>query len=98
MKSSTLLRRARKLIEKEHEEYICVALQEQHHPKARALQEEINKRMGVRKDVCLSLETWLARQGIIPQYTPTPKLEAQMRAYRLRWLDALIKEYKAKGD
>lgn len=42
-----------------------------------------------------SLNSWLRYEHGIQWEQLTP---AAMRAYRLRWLDALIEEFKAKGD
>ena len=44
---------------------------------------------------CCALESWLESvQGIYVYAAPG----GSMKAYRLRWLDALIAEFEAKGD
>jgi len=41
-----------------------------------------------------TLESWLEGAGI-PAHAQS---SLKMQAYRLRWLDALIEEFEAKGD
>ena len=50
-----------------------------------------------RMDHSRSLEWWLCEQDVVSGH-PATLCKAQMRAYRLRWLDALIEEFEAKGD
>jgi hypothetical protein len=62
-------------------------------PAGRACQEVVRQRMDPdsRFGPYYSLETWLARQRI---GTKAQRLDRKlMREYRLRWVDALIKEF-----
>jgi hypothetical protein len=94
MKSSKALKKALKLIEAGKEKFVCCALE--------AVK---GKRTAVYKDITWLIyphgtvtgwlyETCEAYRAIVDQ----PELDNQRRLYRIRWVNHMIKQYKAKGD
>ena len=110
MKTSELLREAKKYLwdgkdEKELEhldksEYICFAILSaaRNNPNETI---EHSTCLRCRRVIEASLfphncvETWLLRSAGIP---PKEMTHRRIQAYRLAWIDVLIKEFKAKGD
>jgi hypothetical protein len=99
MKTSQAFKKIRWRIAARQETYICVAAAAicggpaEKRAAGRA-KDVVVKRMGPTYEG-YSLTLWLHKQAGIPSGRLTP---AAMRAYRLRWLDALIEEFEAKGD
>jgi fructose-1,6-bisphosphatase len=100
LKTSGLLKMARKLIESGYTSYLCIALDRAHtlhygtgfKHNYIELKKRINKSIYPYTDV----GTWLRYNRKIKSAVLDNR--QAMRDYRLRWCDALIAEYEAKGD
>jgi hypothetical protein len=102
MKTSTLLRRAKKYLwegkEKQKSKQcsgLCVAIMLAEtpitYPKGRDVRNRIQESLGGN----IYVVGWLVYKARVPRRVLTEK---KVQAYRHRWLDALIAEYKARGD
>ena len=102
MKTSELLRRAKRHLwdgkEKQKSKQcsgLCVAimLAETHitYPKGRDVRDRIQKSL----EGHMYVVDWLEYKRRVPRRLLTTE---NVQAYRHRWLDALIAEYKARGD
>lgn len=94
MKTSFILKKARALIKSRRERYICCAINTVLKEESGFAWEKRGLIMGMLEG-CGTLEIWLNTKHGIPYGAMTV---GQMRLYRLRWLDHLIAQYKAKGD
>lgn len=95
----TLLQEARRLIDSETENFICIAIQEAAirsrewgvGAQAKRLEDYICKPMIEDLiDDCPTLEGWLTHMGI----DQTLLTAENMKAYRLRYIDHLIEEWR----
>lgn len=102
MKSSQILRRAKTRIVSGRSTYVCYAIT----GAGGATEECIRKAEALRTRVMASIyphanaATWLHLR-IKPEQNYAAWADANeeaLREWRIRWLDALIKEYEAKGD
>ena len=103
MKLSKIFARAKRTLQETNEIFICLAIKYDdgipEEDRARAIEvvfERLNGRPRTQEErrlkytgVCLA--SWLIGQGL----TVT---SSGVNAHRLKWLDMLIKEFKAKGD
>lgn len=108
MKLSHLFAAAKQIVGNQHSSYICLAIKDiKDAPQVdikRALEVIRNRIMpdmpayyqkNNYPQYCCALESWLDRvHGINTDTAPG----GSMKAYRLRWLDALVAEFEAKGD
>lgn len=102
MKSSTALKKARKLIVSYQEVFVCIALEE-----VGAEKTKVYKRLDNLFPDDKTADEWLLQNSIdycdfrarlpIPHWY-SQQYEEAMRHYRLAWIDWLIPQYKAKGD
>jgi hypothetical protein len=53
--------------------------------------------IGVRLGDSVSVTSWLKERGFVP-INQNPYNNVQVQKYRHRWLNALIREFEAKGD
>ncbi len=53
--------------------------------------------IGIRLGNSVSVTGWLKERGYVPM-NKDPYNNVQVQKYRHRWLNALIKEFEAKGD
>lgn len=101
MKDANLVKafkEAKILIQSDDESFICSALTIAHcdseisHTTLRNAHNVIRERIG---SIYWSLEHWVVRNvpNITNAYLYSNKGAVQMKIYRLRWLDALIKEF-----
>lgn len=98
MKTSEVFEAAKRVIEAGHVRFICIAISRVLQPEGGSLRgEALEKRQLI--EIMLeghdTLENWLMVKHKISEVLLTGE---QMRLYRMRWLDHLIAEYKAKGD
>ena len=96
MKSSELLRLARARISMHYDSFVCDAVRTAADSKgdyklALDIADDIANRIHPRDTV----SSWLHFVAGVPWSQLTG---SAMRDYRLRWIDSMIAEYKAKGD
>ena len=111
MKTSTLLRLAKKRLwdgqgyvgyacDYFTDRFVCLAISnaaaKTNKRATRAVASAIMLRISSSLEGCLSVEAWLVREG----YATNEQIAdyKMMQDYRNRWADALITEYKNKGD
>lgn len=106
MKSSTALKKARRKIAADQEQYVCCALQYSGGEDTEVYR-NLQKLFGAPVGTLVSF--WLKkhsrnfkefREATHETNIPAKWAEyrAAMRDYRLRWIDWMIEGYKAKGD
>jgi hypothetical protein len=96
MKSSTILKKARKLIESGKEDFICVAVEEassMHKDKSLQIIRFIDKSLHPH----YTLGQWVDTQVNYNIYED-PDYDQRIRQTRLNWIDHMIELYKAKKD
>ena len=110
MKSSKLLKKAKKYLWDGHEktyhdddqtQFICGALIEAasnaKNISALVVSQELRREIAARLYPASIVEGWLQRKKLIPK-NPSTWNRTDIQTYRHRWLDELIREYEAKGD
>lgn len=102
-KTSEVFRAAKKYLNKgnqdEKTDYICSAIgyaELDDLVTARAA-DRARRVIGVRLDDNVSVTSWLKDRGFVPM-NKSPYNNVQVQKYRHRWLNALIREFEAKGD
>jgi hypothetical protein len=101
-KTSEVFRAAKKYLNRGNEDktdYICGAISDVEYAKlatarvADRARHVINSRLGEE----VSVTHWLKVRGFVPM-NKSPYNNLQVQKYRHRWLNALIREFEAKGD
>jgi hypothetical protein len=96
MKSSTILKKARKLIESGEDDYVCCAVEsvsEKDKPKGKKVIEFISESIHPH----YTLGHWVEGQ-IHRNIYDDPNYNQRIRQTRLNWIDHMIELYKAKKD
>jgi hypothetical protein len=101
-KTSEAFRVAKNYLNKGNQDktdYICAAIGDAEDDKLVTIKAANHARwvIGSRLRDNATVTSWLKEQGFIPRYQNSYN-NKQVQAYRHRWLDALIKEFEAKGD
>jgi hypothetical protein len=80
-------------------DYICVAIGHAQWDKlvTNKAADRARQVIGSRLQDNVSVTEWLKDRGYVPR-TQSPYNNKQVQRYRHRWLNALIKEFEAKGD
>ena len=101
MKSSKMLRKAKKLLStgvadcNKKTSHICFALCDaSDSPKDMVVGDQLIERVQYLLGGFANVTDWLAYHG----YSKYPHSVDKVQAYRHRWVNHLIREYKAKGD
>jgi hypothetical protein len=96
MKSSTILKKARKLIESGKDDYVCCAV-ESVSKNDKSKGEKIIKFISGSILPHYTLGHWIEGQ-IHRNIYDDPEYNQRIRQTRLNWIDHMIDLYKAKGD
>lgn len=101
-KTSEVFRVAKNYLNKGNQDktdYICSAIgwAEEDNWVTRKAAERARNVIGSRLQDNATVTSWLKDRQLIPRYQ-NPSNNKQVQKYRHRWLNALIKEFEAKGD
>jgi len=96
MKSSVILKKARKLIKSGKEDFICIAVEEAADCDIFAA-EKITNFISKSLRPHYTLGQWVDAQVNMNIYEQ-PDYDQRIRQTRLNWIDHMIELYKAKGD
>lgn len=101
MKSTTVLRAARKLIENKTHGHVCTAIKYAY-PGNEGVHTKVWKHIQRSLEGHIVVDSWL--QKYVPGFDAWNRLVRSdeywrvMREYRLRWIDEMIAQYEARGD
>lgn len=101
-KTSEVFRAAKFYLNRGNEDktdYICGAISDVERAKLVTSKAADRARavVGIRLGDSVSVTSWLKERGFVP-INKDPYNNVQVQKYRHRWLNALIKEFEAKGD
>ena len=101
-KTSEVFRAAKHYLNRGNEDktdYICVAIEDVERANLVTSRAAYRARavVGIRLGDSVSVTCWLKDRGFVPM-SESPLNNKQVQKYRHRWLNALIREFAAKGD